>query len=228
MVEHHIQRDILYKLVTSPTARFAELKPKDIDGNIFTYHLRQLIKNKYVEKSEDGSYHLTSLGKNIGINIRLKSKELLEQAHSIFLLIIRNEKGEWLLRKRLAHPMYGKYGFVHGEPEARKSIYEAANDALGQRTGLSAEFKPIGHGYITFLLDDEVESFTHCTFLEAYNLSGELIPVTGNGENTWLPEPDFASEDMIPSMTDIVEALRKKDDCFYVELSYQLPGDRYT
>lgn len=225
MVEHHIQRDILYKLVTSPSARFAELKPKEVDGNIFTYHLRQLIKNKYVEKHDDGSYRLTSLGKNVGINIQLKAKELLEQAHSIFLIIIRNDQGEWLLRKRLAHPMYGKFGFVHGEPEARKTIAEAANDALKQRTGLTARFNTVGHGYITFMLDNEVESFTHCTFLETEELTGELISATGNGENHWLKNPDFSGPDMIPSMPDIIAAMNKQDDCFYVELTYQLSGD---
>jgi hypothetical protein len=226
MVEHHIQKDILYKLVTSPSARFAELKPKTLDGNIFTYHLQQLIKNKYVEKQEDGSYHLTSLGKNLGINIQLKAKELLEQAHSVFLLIIRNEKGDWLLRKRLAHPMYGKYGFVHGEPVARLTLQEAAAAALQQRTGLTAMFKPIGHGYIKFMLDDEVESFTHCTFLEGSELTGELIKETGNGENTWLSNPDFNGADMIPSMMDIVSAMETQNDCFFVELTYQITGEQ--
>lgn len=222
MVEHHLQKGILYKLVTSPSARFAELKPKDIDGNIFTYHLQQLIKQKLVTKHEDGSYTLTPQGKAVGINIQLKPQELLEQAHAVFLICIQNDRGEWLLRKRLAHPMYGRYGFVHGEPVAENSLDHDANLALEERTGLRADFEPIGAGYIRIFSDAGMESFTNFTMLKAINLTGELKTEAGNGANEWLSDPDFSGENMIPSMADLAKAIQDNKGFFFVDLTYHV------
>ena len=222
MLEHHLQKEILFKLVTSPSARFAELKPAGVDGNIFTYHLQQLIKQKYVVKEKNGTYGLTSLGKAVGINILLSPKELLEQAHSVFFIIVRDKDGRWLLRKRLAHPMYGKIGFVHGEPNAHESLSVSAKKALKERTGLTATFTPMGSGYIRIFNGEDLESFTHFTLLRAHDLTGTLVKIKGNGENIWLDKPDFKSEEMIPSMSDLGQVIEDGASKIFVELEYQV------
>lgn len=221
MLDHHLQKDILIKLVVCESARFAELKPKNIDGNLFTYHLQQLIRQKYVKKNDDGSYCLTAQGKALGINSQLSPKEYLEQAHSILLLAVRRDDS-WLLRRRLAQPMFGRYGFVHGEPLASESAPETAAKILTLKTGLSATFTPRGSGYIRIFLDDALESFTSFTLLEAHDLKGTLKSKVGNGENSWLTSPDFTGEDMVPSMASLVDALEASENNFYVELSYHL------
>ena len=59
MQEHHLQRDILYKLVTNDALKFSELRPKNVDSNVITYHLQQLIKQKLIVKNDNGLYELT-------------------------------------------------------------------------------------------------------------------------------------------------------------------------
>lgn len=222
MLEHRLQKEILYKLVTSPCARFAELKPPDVDGNIFTYHLKQLIAQKLVIKDNDGNYCLTSMGKAVGINIQLTAKQLLEQAHSIFLIVLRDKNGRWLLRRRLAHPMYGAWGFVHGEPEANETLEDSANKALFERTGLKASFKPLGTGYIKIFKDEALESYTHFLLIEGSNIKGKLLDKSGNGENKWVENPDFSAKDMIPSMNDLVSLIDSSKNIFFEELEYRL------
>lgn len=221
MPEHHLQRDILHLLVTSESARFSELKPKDIDGNVFTYHIQQLIKQKLVQKSTDGTYSLTARGKATGINILLTPTELLEQAHSVLFMAVRNENGDWLLRRRKAHPVFGKAGFIHGEPVLGESVTTTAAKVVQAKTGLNAEFIVRGSGYIRIFQSDAMESFTHFTLLETRNPSGQLINGSVTGENIWLRTPDFRADDMIPSMPDLVEALAEPG-IFFRELSYQL------
>lgn len=58
MINHPIQKHIVRHLMTHPRARFTELKPKNLDNNIFTYHLHQLMTEKLVIKNEDGFYEL--------------------------------------------------------------------------------------------------------------------------------------------------------------------------
>jgi len=221
MLDHHLQKDILIKLVVCESARFAELKPKNIDGNLFTYHLQQLIRQKYVKKNDDGSYCLTPQGKALGINSQLSPKEYLEQAHDILLLAVKKDN-TWLLRRRLAQPMFGRYGFVHGEPIASESVTETATKILQQKTGLKAVFTPRGTGYVRIFLDNELESFTSFTLLEAKEITGKLLPKVGNGENAWLKNPDFSGDDMVPSMASLAAQLESNDPLFFSELTYRL------
>lgn len=221
MIEHHLQKDILDKLVKVPSARFGELKPESIDGNIFTYHLHQLIKYKYVDKQADGSYCLTATGKAAGINNKLHRDEILQQAHSVLLLMARDSEGKWLLRRRLVHPMYGKIGFIHTEPLSGEPINTTAARVLQTKSGLIADFKPAGSGYIRIFQDDVVESFTHFTLLVGEMTGGSFIAADSTGENAWYTLPDFEDTSFIPSMKDI-SGLVNTGELFFAELEYHL------
>jgi hypothetical protein len=222
MQEHHIQRDILYKLVLSDHARFADLRPKSLDSNVFTYHLKQLIKEKLVVKDDDGLYSLTPLGRVAGINITLSKKELLEQAHSVLLMCLKTKEEGWLLRKRLAQPMYHKLGFVHSEPKAHEDALKTAANDFKERTGLTCSFKPAGFGYVRLYSGEDLESFVHFILLCADNYEGELEPISRNGENIWIKDPNFKAENMIPSMYDMVQLMDSSKSPFYADLNYQL------
>lgn len=221
MLEHHLQREILYTLVTNPSVRYSKLKPEGIDGNIFTYHLQQLIKQKLVVKRADGSYSLTALGKAAGINSNQTMTDILMQAHSILLMAARNHNGDYLLRKRLAHPVYGKSGFVHGEPVAEEAIELTAARIFKTKTGMDVSFKPRGSGYIRIFRENDIESFTHFTILSADGVEGEPIQTSKTGENSWVRNADFRDESMIPSMHDLVSRL-EKPDFFFCDLTYNL------
>jgi DNA-binding HxlR family transcriptional regulator len=56
MIDHHIQKQIIADLVECETARFADLKPANLDSNMFTYHLQSLIKQKLITKNDAGKY----------------------------------------------------------------------------------------------------------------------------------------------------------------------------
>lgn len=217
---HRIQKDILNKLIRSPAARYAQLRPKELDGNIFTYHLQQLIAAKLVKKSDDGSYALTQKGKLAGININLSAQDNLHQSHSVLLLAAK-KNDSWLLRKRTVHPAYGKIGFIHFEPVPMEPIVETARRGFQLRSGLKANFKVRGGGYITLIKDGELESFVHFTLLYADKVSGQLIPGSDTGENLWY-EGDFSDASMIPSMSDLVRLIESQQQPFFTELSYEV------
>jgi hypothetical protein len=220
MLDHHLQKQMLYTLVTSESARFADIRPKTVDSNVATYHLRQLVKQGFVEKRANGRYYLTPEGKIAGTTITLGRKESLSQAHSVFFLALQNDKGAWLLRKRLAQPMYGKSGFVHGEPIAMEPIAETAQKILKEKTGLSATFSPRGSGYVTLLEGKAHQSFIHFTLLVGNDIKGKLIERVGNGENYWY-DGDFSEDFLIPSMKPLIDKLGSPEQ-FFTELTYQI------
>jgi len=219
--EHHLQKDIIRKLVHAEHLRFSELKPHLIEGNIFTYHLQQLLKNKLIEKRSDGSYELTGAGKALGITSSLNDDQLLSQAHSILLMAAKSDEG-WLLRRRLVQPVYGKWGFIHGEPEAGIPATQTAAAVFERRTGLKAQFSPKGSGYIRLFNGGRLESFTHFTLFLAEIEEKQPYPRDISGENAWHHSPDFSNDTMIASMADLVKLLEQKDTHFFADLRYDV------
>lgn len=221
MIDHHLQKDILKKLVECESASFSELKPSDVEGNIFTYHLQQLVKQKVISKLDDGNYTLTAKGKALGINSALTGDEVLQQAHSVLFMVLEDPEKGWLLRRRLAQPVYGKLGFVHGEPIFTESVEITASQIFKTKTNLDAEFKVHGSGYVRMTRGEALESFTHFTLLHAHSYEGELVEKLGKGENVWLKESELSDVDLIPSVVPLIEQINANGQ-FFLDLDYDL------
>lgn len=205
MLEHHIQKDIIRRLATTDTLRFSELKPDDVENKAFDYHLKQLLRDNLVEKSADGSYQLTAFGRKVSVSAGGKLSERVERAFSVLFLIVRDESGQWLMYKRLTHPLINRVGFMHARPTAYETISETATRTLRDKTGLEASFKVRAHGYFRMFEDGELESFTHFTILDATSVSGELSAQDEHAEYAWYENPDFTAPEMLPNMADIIE-----------------------
>lgn len=204
---HHIQKTVIDTLASKESARYGELKPSDMDGNQFTYHLKQLIVDKYVAQNEDGSYSLTKTGKTYLVH-RFENPE--DSAHTIFLVVIRFDD-KILLRKRLVQPALGKVGFVHGEPLASQPLEQTVAERVRLKTGLEiTNIVTHGSGLIRMYDGDQLESFSHAVILSA-SADTDVLPVQSDttGENFWIAEADLSSvEGLIPSCIDILDLLQ--------------------
>jgi len=118
--------------------------------------------------------------------------------------------------------MYGKFGFVHGEPIAGEPLAEAAEKRLRESTGLTAKLTQRGSGYVHIFQIGELESFTQFTLLYGDTAEGSLIPSTRTGNNLWVKSPDFSSADMLPSMQPLVKCLQESADFFFCDLMFNL------
>jgi ADP-ribose pyrophosphatase YjhB (NUDIX family) len=59
---HHIQKYILKTLCYCKWARFRDMRPKNVDTNLYNYHLKLLIKTGAIEKVEGKGYRLSPDG----------------------------------------------------------------------------------------------------------------------------------------------------------------------
>lgn len=219
MLEHHLQKQILQKLSIKTTARFAEMRPEGIESNSFTYHLRELVKQKLVIKNSDGTYTITARGTHATAHLVHSPIEILELAHSVLLMAVRSSNNNWLLQKRLTPPMQGKYGFIYAEPNANEHIAITAQKTVEEKTNILTDFTPRCTGYIRVFKDDAQESFIHFNVLESVL---ETMPDVPPKDITWLADPDFTANDMIPSMYDLVKLLNKSTDYCFTELDYTI------
>ncbi len=219
MLDHHIQREIVYRLALLENARFSKLKPDDIESKLFTYHLKKVLAAGFVEKTKDGVYGLTPEGRRLGVHVFERLSDQLERAVSVLFLVVRRRSdGAWLLYRRQNHPLRGRIGFMHANPNSKEPTAETAKRVLKQKTGLSAEFTVVGSGYFRVFEGDNLESFTHFTMLACQDASGELAQNDEHAEYWWESDPNFLAKEMLPNMPSLAKAY-DRGELFFLEES---------
>lgn len=221
MIDHHLQREIVYKLSQADSLRFSDLKPDDIENKLFDYHLKKVMSARYVTKDDAGMYVLTPLGRRVGKDALRKDEILIDRAYSVlFLAVRRAEDNAWLLCRRKTHPLLHRVGFVHAQPELGVSVFATAQQTLANKTGLQADFAVRGSGYLRMYEHDNLESFTNFTLLEATQATGELEQLDELAEYYWQKAPDFTDPALLPSISMFAEQLAKPG-LFFVEKTFK-------
>lgn len=221
MLDHHLQRDIVYRLAFLDGARFSELKPDDVENKLFTYHLQKLLVAGYVYKGEDGLYRLSVEGRRIGVGAFREHHMSFDRAYSILILAIRRASdGAWLLYRRKTHPLRGKCGYMHTTPIYDQEAPERAAAVCKEKTGLNGTFTVAGEGYSRFFEGDELESFTHFTLLKCDDIQGELQENDERGEFYWEQDPDFGGPDMLANMKTLHD-MYDDDSVSFVEATFR-------
>lgn len=229
---HSAQVAILRHLLFQPRAAFSELqKATELSSDHFNFHLKKLIDENYVEKSEK-HYKLTNKGKEYANRMDTDENEIEKQPKvSVAITIERkNKKGEreFLFQQRKKNPYFDFWGRVGGKVRWGESVIEAANRELLEETGLSADFeyrllyhkrdfdKATGK-----LLEDKI-------FLCVYadNYSGELLESFEGGVNKWMTAEEFhempkrfASVDEFMDLIDKGETFAERE-FYYDESEY--------
>lgn len=218
MLDHHLQRAIVYRLAFTTGARFSELKPDDIENKLFTYHLKKVMAAGYVEKDEDGTYHLTAEGRRLGYQAMKSERFMLDKAYSVLFLVVRDAKGRWLLSKRNMHPLMGYTTFPIATPTAEKLATQTAADDLLAKTGLQAQFRALGGGYFHVYKDDELESYTNFTLMICDDASGDLQQNDPNSDYAWFDTFNLADHKLLPDMPLLLQAYERGEPFFLEEI----------
>lgn len=222
MLDHHIQRQIVYDLAFSEGMRFGELKPDVLENKSFDYHLKKVIVAGYVQKSNEGLYSLTAEGKRVGKGALKKQSRLIDRAYSTLLLAIRRpEDGAWLLVRRKSQPLIGLTGFMNASPVSAQEATQTAAQICWEQTGLTGAFVPHGHGYFRIYRDGALESFIHFTLLTCSDIQGELHQNSELVECYWDTDPDWQGPEMLPNMQTLFEMSQAPAGCF-VEKTFDI------
>lgn len=217
MLDHHLQRSIVYRLALSHELHFSELKPDLIENKLFTYHLHKVEKAGYVKKDSNGLYTLTPEGRRLGIRVLQSQQALIDQPESVLFLVIRRKSdGAHLLYKRKVHPLIDRVGFMHITPNATEDTTATAQKACKEITGLDCKFSVLGGGYFRVYEGENLESFTHFTLLVCESAQGELVQNDEYADYYWEDKPDFADPSMLPDMPTLAD-LYGAGELFFVE-----------
>ena len=219
---HKLQQHILVELIRHDDRRYADLKPGDVEGNLFMYHLRSLMKAGWVTKRADGRYELTADGLRYADGLSLTTLAPRAQPRIVTLIVARNAKGEYLLLRRKRQPMLGMVGFPYGKVHLGESIGQAAARELKEKTGLAAGLVHRGDGYVTTFRGDEAVSEIFFHLFVASAIHGQLAASSSAGDVFW-GTPHHDDPELLPSVLDLIDLIEPNENkFFFTELTYHL------
>jgi len=160
-VNHHIQKHIIDVLMYTEVARFKELRPPKTDTNLFSYHLKALMKLGMVIKVETG-YTLSAMGLSYVDRVSTQKRVIRMQPKIISMLLIQNSDGDVLLQRRNKQPYINAwtlpYGKIHIDDATLK---HAAQREVKEKLGIDTqELRHIGSCYIRVRVGGDILSTT--------------------------------------------------------------------
>ncbi len=220
---HRLQQHILQQLILNPELRYADIKPREVEGNLFMYHLKQLISDGLVEKCDSGKYRLTAKGKAHVDKLSLASLTPRVQPRIVTLLAVEDGNGQWLLYRRKRQPLIDTIGFPYGKIHLGESVSEAAARELLEKTGLTADLEHRGDGYATVYEGTEPVSEILFHLFYGKNPHGKLLEKSHIGEPFWSAVETVPTDHIMPNMLDLLELTRSYDGKrFFAELTQHL------
>lgn len=217
-VTHHIQKHILSTLYRQRYARFRDMRPSKVETNLYSYHLKLLIKQGLVDKAERG-YTLSAQGLLYVDRVSSSSFSVRTQPKVITMLVVQNSDGDVLLQRRAKQPLIDLWTLPHGKLHITDwSIQQAAEREAWDKLTINLQPTHAGDCYIRIIdKDGEIMSTTlaHVFYAEADNI--EL-----DSQLQWARPHKLDQYDLAPAVMQIVTRAFFRDPHFFEEYCVEL------
>lgn len=220
VISHHIQKHIIDVLMYSRIARFKDLRPPKVDTNLFTYHLKGLVKSGVVDKIESG-YTLSTAGLSYVDRVSTEKKTIRTQPKIISMLVIQNGEGDILLQKRTKQPYIDTWTLPYGKLHVEdKSVKEAAQREAFEKLGLeNPDLEHAGDCYIRVWKGETLLSTTLAHVFRAYRDYD-----VRREDLVWARPHKLGAYELSPAVEEIMTRTFFKDPFYFEEFDVQL-GD---
>lgn len=213
---HEVQTVILRELLFAPAARYAILRKKTgLDSDYFKFHIARLVEVGYIEKTSDGSYKLTSQGKEYANKIDTDQNVIERQPKSAVIIVLKDGE-RVLVQERLKHPYFGFWGYPGGKIRWGETILEAAARELDEETGLRADmtYRGVYHEHVRSAESGEILEDKIFHVVGAEKPAGKLKTDFEGGRNAWLSLTELSKIDKKYTSTDIETSLGLGEESF--------------
>jgi 8-oxo-dGTP pyrophosphatase MutT (NUDIX family) len=215
-IAHTIQKHIMAYLMDHETARFRDMRPPKTDTNLYSYHLKLLLKQGFVVKTDDG-YRLGMRGAVYVDRVSSATVKLRPQPKIITMLVIQNDEGQVLLFKKKRQPFIGlwtlPYGKVHnGDISVRDAALREIDEKLN---GLSVpNLKHIGDSYLHVTYEGSValSTLVHIFY-------GTTVDTLRDGTHHWVEPLDIRDAESAPGIVEVVQFALISKTYFFEEVS---------
>lgn len=216
MNQPHIQRHIVSRLKNAYSLRYSELRPAEVDKDLFNYHLRELVKNGIIHKLPNKpGYQPSAKGQQRVADIIHTSDQSnrLFKVNPLLIVADRRKDGVHILsQQRTSWPSYGIVGVPGGTIVKGEPLLDGAKRKLREETGVSADFEYVCTA--RRILSKSGTLFSDVIFPVCYSESWSGTPMTTEyGENFWVEidtaiQNDSERDDRIDAIATVLTAIR--------------------
>ncbi|MFZ1301716.1 MAG: NUDIX hydrolase [Candidatus Microsaccharimonas sp.] len=215
-LQHHIQKYIIGVLIHKKYARFRDLRPPKTDTNLFSYHLKVLIKENWVEKNDNG-YTLSKNGLAYVDRVSIEKLNIRSQPKIITMLLIQNSEGDVLIQKRSKQPYIDTWTLPYGKTHIDDVSIEvgARRESLEKLNYSPEHIRHAGDAYIRVRTDGELLSTTL-----AHIFRFETDDIVGNESIQWAQPLKLLRLNLAPAVEEIVSRTFFGDEHFFAEFTH--------
>lgn len=212
---HPIQKHIYTVLHSQRVARFRDLRPKNVDSNLCSYHLSLLRKQGIVERTSDG-YRLSQIGMHTFEY--LSQNTLTKQPKIMTTLVIQNSEGDILLHRRQQQPYLGywslPYGGVHHDDA---SMHEAVSREVREKIGsMPMQLEYAGDAYVRVRQGDGILSSSLTHVFRAY-----CDDIEQSDDLAWARPHKLGERELVPGTEEIMTRTFFRDAMFFEEFTIE-------
>jgi ADP-ribose pyrophosphatase YjhB (NUDIX family) len=237
-IKHHIERHVINYLMFHEYAKFSEMRPLRVDTNLFSYHLKLLIKDGYITKTDQG-YTLSSKGLVYVDRVSSEKMKLRSQPKIITMLLVQDGYGKVLLHRRAKQPYINTwtlpYGKMHIDDESvlsaarRESIEKLQFDPhklrhVGdcyivvdheEKAPIDRPAIPLEEGTSVSVAEATVTKIDSRTLAHIVRFETDAIAATDDLQ--WVKPLDLAKQSLAPAVEQIVTRAFFGDEFFFEE-----------
>lgn len=205
---HVAQASILYTLRNATRARYSELlRPTNLEGDRFKYHLATLLRKKLVFKAVDGAYELTAEGKEFANRLDESTGREIAGPKASMLLVVRskvNDETYYLAHKRTREPFRDYWGIASAPMLRGVPIRQSAAREIKKQTGVIADFAVAGvQRLIDTLSNGAVLEDKLFTLLLAEVDNLPTVHEWSGGESVWLTREELLRKERLFHTTQV-------------------------
>ena len=218
VAKHDIQKYILSYLTYHKIARFRDLQPPKVKTNLFTYHLKLLIKNDMVEHVDDG-YTLTILGLAYIDRLNDDGEFAYRQPKMVTMFVIQDSDGKILLERRTKQPYIDTWTLPNGKLSIDdESLHNAAGNEIYAKLDIRhSQMRHAGDCYIRVVRDDAPITVT---FAHIYAFESDDI-IAGEGY-LWVHPRKLDAIELAPAVEQIISRTFFRDPLFFEEFVHDI------
>lgn len=213
IIEHHIQKYIISVLSHQRIARFRDLRPPRIDTNLYSYHLKLLLKAGFIEKC-DGGYTLGREGLVYVDRVSEAKMNVRTQPKIVTMLVIQNSNGDVLLQRRTKQPYIDSWTLPYGKLHVDdQTIQAAAQREAVEKLG-TADTSPTHAGDCYIRVYDNAELLT-TTLVHVFRFDHDNIELNDNLQ--WIQPHVMQKLILAPAVERIMTRTFFNDPYFFEE-----------
>lgn len=167
-------------LARSEHASIREMKPEEVESNLFSYHLNGLVGEGYITKTGRGVYTLTPKGHKLIGSFSTATNTQQENIKTVVMLYGKTHDGHYLFFQWSRQPYINRVTLLHDRMPLGKSLENGIQDATFDKLGM--ELKPRYMTSVLIKITHDGELVSHMNAL-VYSVNVENIELPYQSRN---------------------------------------------